>query len=166
MASQGLGLVYGGGRVGLMGVLADTVLAAGGHVVGVIPESLTTKELAHEGCNELIIVSDMHERKALMSQRASAFLAMPGGVGTLEEFFEILSWAILGLHNKPIGLLNVGGYFSPLLNLFQHATEERFIRPDHLEMLLVSNNPGELVAQLPNFRPPAPGPRWIDLGPS
>lgn len=163
MAARGLGLVYGGGRIGLMGALADATLAAGGRVIGVIPEPLTTRELAHEGCSELIVVPGMHERKALMARKASAFLVMPGGVGTFEEFFEVLSWTILGFQDKPIGLLNVNGYFDPLLALFEHAAAERFIRPAQLEALLISDDPGELVARLPNFRPPAPGPIWLDL---
>lgn len=163
LAAQGLGLVYGGGRIGLMGTVADVTLAAGGRVVGVIPEPLTLKELAHEGCTELIVVPGMHERKALMAERASAFLALPGGIGTFEEFFEIFSWATLGLHGKPIGLLNVDGYFDPLLTLFEHAVAERFIRPSHMQMLFVSDDPDDLVARLPGLKPPPPGPKWIDL---
>ncbi len=166
LAAHGLGLVYGGGRIGLMGALADATLAAGGRVVGVIPEPLTLKELAHEGCTELIVVPGMHERKALMAQRATAFLAMPGGVGTFEEFFEILTWAVLGLHGKPIGLLNVSGYFDPLLGLLDHAVVERFVRPEHLQRLLVSDDPDDLVARLPAFTSPPSGPKWIDLAQS
>jgi uncharacterized protein (TIGR00730 family) len=163
LANQGLGLVYGGGRVGLMGAVADAALESGGRVVGVIPEPLLLKELAHAGCTELIVVSGMHERKATMAERAAAFLALPGGAGTFEEFFEILTWAVLGLHRKPIGLLNVDGYYDPLLALLDHAVAERFIRPGHLGLLLVSDDPESLVARLPNFEPPPPGPKWIDL---
>jgi uncharacterized protein (TIGR00730 family) len=113
LAARGLGLVYGGGRVGLMGEVADAVLAGGGHVVGVIPEPLATREIAHDGLTELIVVPGMHERKALMAARCAGFLTLPGGVGTYEEFFEVLSWAVLGLHSKPVGLLNVEGYSTP-----------------------------------------------------
>ena len=164
LARAGLGLVYGGGRVGLMGVVADAVLAEGGRVVGVIPDPLAVKELAHDGVTELIVVPGMHERKALMARRAAAFLALPGGVGTLEEFFEILTWAVLGLHNKPIGLLNVGGYFDPLLTLLEHAVGQRFVRPEHMQLLLVSDEPESLVSRLISFTPPPPGPKWIELG--
>ncbi len=163
LARRGLGLVFGGGRVGIMGVVADAVLEAGGAVVGVIPQRLAAKEIAHEGVTELIIVDSMHERKALMASKAAAFLALPGGMGTFEEFFEILTWAALGIHNKPIGLLNVAGYFDPLLSLLDHAVAERFVRAEHLKLLLVSDNPEEMAAALPVFAPPPPGPLWIDL---
>jgi hypothetical protein len=163
LARQGIELIYGGGRVGLMGIMADAALDGGGRVVGIIPEPLAIKEVAHSGVSELIVVPGMHERKALMAERASAFLALPGGVGTLEEFFEILTWAVLGLHNKPIGLLNVQGYFDPLLELLRHAVAERFVRPEHLDMILVADNPEEMVRHLPAHVPPPPGPKWIDL---
>ena len=117
LARRGLGLVYGGGRVGLMGVIADAVLNGGGRVVGVIPEALASKEVAHDGLTELHVVADMHQRKALLARRADAFLTLPGGIGTFEEFFETLSWAALALHHKPMGVLNVAGYFDPLLAL-------------------------------------------------
>ncbi len=163
LAKSGLGLVYGGGRVGLMGAVADACLDAGGRVVGIIPDPLARKEIAHEGVSELIVVPGMHERKALMAQRSTAFLALPGGVGTFEEFFEILTWAVLGLHNKPIGLLNVDGYYDPLLALLDHAVAERFVRPEHLGLLLVSDDAERIVARLPQHVPPPPGPKWIDL---
>ncbi len=162
LGKAGLPMVYGGGRVGLMGVVADAVLAAGGQVVGVIPEPLAIKEVAHEGVTELIVVPGMHERKALMASRAGAFLTLPGGIGTFEEFFEILTWAALGLHRKPVALLNVEGYFDPLLKLLDHAVNEGFLRPTHVALLLVSDDPEGLVAALPGFRPPPPGPLWID----
>ena len=164
LARSGFGLVYGGGRVGLMGTVADAVLAEGGRVVGVIPEPLMTKELAHSGLTELIVVPGMHERKALMALRSSAFLALPGGVGTLEEFFEILTWAVLGLHRKPIGILNVEGYFDPLLHLLEHAVLERFVRPDHLALLHVSDDPDSLAAGILNHEPPPAGPVYLDMG--
>jgi uncharacterized protein (TIGR00730 family) len=163
LAGHGLGLVYGGGRVGLMGILADAALAAGGRVVGVIPEPLATKELAHEGLTELHVVPGMHERKALMAARSAGFLALPGGVGTLEELFEIVSWAVLGLHQKPVGLLNVEGYFDPLLAMLDRAVAERFVRPEHLALLAVSDHPESLAADLLARTPPPPGPKWIDL---
>lgn len=163
IGTEGLGLVYGGGRVGLMGVAADAALDAGAPVVGVIPEALARKEIAHDGITELIVVPGMHERKAMMAARSAAFLALPGGIGTLEEFFEILTWAALGLHNKPIGLLNLAGYYDPLLRMLEFAVAERFVRPEHVALLLTSDNPEALVAELPRFRPPPPGPLWIDL---
>jgi uncharacterized protein (TIGR00730 family) len=163
LARHGLGLVYGGGRVGLMGLVADAVLAAGGRVFGVIPEPLSQKEIAHDGLTELAVVPGMHERKALMAARSAGFLALPGGVGTLEEFFEILTWAVLGLHNKPIGLLNVAGYYDPLLRLLDHAVSERFVRPQHLALLKVSDDPDALAAGLLSHVPPPAGPVWIDL---
>jgi uncharacterized protein (TIGR00730 family) len=146
-----------------MGVMADAALAAGGRVVGVIPEPLALKEVAHRDVTELVVVPGMHERKALMASLSRAFLAMPGGIGTLEEFFEIWTWAALGLHNKPIGLLNVEGYFDPLLELIDHAVAEQFVRPQHRELLVVSSDPEELIRLLPEYEPPSPGPLWIDL---
>lgn len=163
MAAHGLGLVYGGGRVGLMGAVADAALKAGAPVIGVIPEPLTTREVAHGGLTELHVVPGMHERKALMASRASAFLMLPGGIGTFEEFFEILTWAALGLHNKPIGILNVAGYFDPLLRMLDHAVAEKFLRPNHLELLVISDDPEAIIALLPRLQPPPPGPLWIDL---
>lgn len=157
LARRKLGLVYGGGRVGLMGVVADAVLEGGGRVVGVIPEALAIKEVAHDQLTERHVVAGMHERKALMAHRADAFLTLPGGIGTLEEFFETLSWAALGLHHKPMGVLNVAGYFDPLLALLDHAVAERFVRPELLELLVVSSDPEAVVANLveraPMFRP-------------
>lgn len=163
LAHHGLGLVYGGGRVGLMGIVADAALAAGGHVVGVIPEPLCTKELAHTSLTELHVVPGMHERKALMARKSDGFLMLPGGVGTFEEFFEVLTWSMLGLHRKPIGVLNVDGYFDPLLALLNHTIAERFVRPAHLDLIVVSDQPESLAADLLGQSPPAPGPKWIDL---
>jgi uncharacterized protein (TIGR00730 family) len=163
LARHGLGLVYGGGRIGLMGVVADAALAAGGRVIGVIPEPLATKELAHTGLTELRVVRTMHERKALMAELSAGFLALPGGVGTFEEFFEIVTWAVLGLHRKPVGLLNVEGYYDPLRALLDHAVAERFVRPEHRALVVVSDQPEALAADLLTVTPPSPGPRWIDL---
>jgi uncharacterized protein (TIGR00730 family) len=156
LAERRLGLVYGGGRVGLMGIVADAVLRGGGRVVGVIPEALATKEVAHDGLTELHVVAGMHERKALMAHRADAFLTLPGGIGTFEEFFETLSWAALGLHHKPMGVLNIAGYFDPLLALLDHAVAERFLRREFLDLLVVSSDPAAIVDELatrtPTFR--------------
>jgi len=148
LARHGFGLVYGGGRVGLMGVVADAVLEGGGRAIGVIPEPLAVKEVAHDGLTELHVVADMHQRKAMMARRASAFLTLPGGIGTFEEFFETLSWAMLGLHQKPMGILNVAGYFDPLLALLDHAVAARLARSEHLKLLLVSSDPEAIVSDL------------------
>jgi uncharacterized protein (TIGR00730 family) len=156
LARNRLGLVYGGGRVGLMGVVADAALAAGGRVVGVIPEPLATREIAHDGLSELHVVPGMHERKALMAQRSAGFFMLPGGLGTLEEFFEVLTWSALGLHQKPIGVLNVEGYFDPLLALLDHAAAARFVRPEHLDLVVVSDQPEALAADLLGHTPTAP----------
>jgi uncharacterized protein (TIGR00730 family) len=163
LARNGLGLVYGGGRAGLMGILADAALDAGGRVVGIIPASLDKKELTHGGLTELHVVHGMHERKAMMAERSSGFLVLPGGIGTLEEFFEVLTWSALGLHRKPIGLLNVEGYFDPLLALLDHIAGERFIRSKYLEALVISDDPEQLAAELLDHRPPPVSRRWIDL---
>ena len=140
-----------------MGVVADAALAAGGRVVGVIPNPLANKEIAHGGLTELHVVAGMHERKALMAACSAGFLALPGGIGTFEELFEIVTWAALGLHDKPISLLNVEGYFDPLLALLDHAVAERFVRPEHLATLVVSDQPGALAADLLGRTPPHPG---------
>jgi uncharacterized protein (TIGR00730 family) len=153
LARRRLGLVYGGGRVGLMGIVADAVLAGGGRVVGVIPEALATREVAHDGLNELNVVADMHERKALMARRADAFLTLPGGIGTFEEFFETLSWAALSLHHKPMGLLNVAGYFDHLLALLDHAVAERFLKKEFLDLLVVSTDPEAIIEDLTERTP-------------
>ncbi len=156
-------LIYGGGRVGLMGIVADAVLGAGGRAIGVIPDPLATKEIAHDGLTELHVVSGMHERKALMATKSSAFLTLPGGIGTFEEFFEILSWGALGIHQKPIGILNVDGYFDPLIALLEHGIAAQFIQPGFLHPLIVSDNPDTLIGNLLTYVPPAVGPRWIKL---
>lgn len=148
MAERGIGLVYGGGRVGLMGVLADAVLSSGGTAVGVIPGFLEAREVGHSGLTELHVVPTMHERKALMAARANAFLALPGGLGTLDELFEIFTWAQLGLHDKPIGLLNVSGYFDGLVTLVDHMVTEGFVRADTRARLLVETDPDALLEHL------------------
>jgi len=158
---RGLGLVYGGAKVGLMGVVADAVLAAGGEAIGVIPTALMTKEVAHSGLTHLRVVGSMHERKAQMAELSDAFVALPGGIGTLEELTETLSWAQLGLHAKPCGVLNAGGYFDRLIGFLDHATEERFLAPQHRAMLLVAERPDELLDRLDAYVPPAVE-RWLD----
>ncbi|HEV2128427.1 MAG TPA: TIGR00730 family Rossman fold protein [Thermomicrobiales bacterium] len=159
VAARGLRLVYGGGRVGLMGVLADTVLAAGGDVTGVIPRSLEDREIAHHGLTELHVTESMHARKALMEQLADGFVALPGGFGTLDEFCEIVTWAQLGYHTKPIGLVDVNGYFSALRTFFDRAVEAGFVRPDHRQMLLEAETPDALLNAMAAWRPTGP-PKW------
>lgn len=162
LARRGVELVYGGGRVGLMGLVADAALELGGRVIGVLPRPLATREIAHDGLSELHVVSGMHERKALMNTRSTAFLTLPGGIGTFEEFFEILSWGALGIHQKPIGLLNVDGYFDPLLAMLEHGVSAGFIRRDFLRLLVTSDRPEHLVDELLAFRPTNLSPRWIN----
>ncbi len=152
LARRGKGLVYGGGHVGLMGVVADAVLAAGGKAVGVIPRFLVDQELAHSRLTKLCIVATMHERKALMSDRADAFAVLPGGFGTGDELFEALTWAQLGLHNKPIGLLNVADFFTPLMGWFDHMVREQFLWPEHRNMVLIASDPEELLDLLEESR--------------
>jgi uncharacterized protein (TIGR00730 family) len=161
LAERGLGLVYGGGRVGLMGVIADAVLATGGNVIGVIPEMLVKMEVAHQGLADLRVVASMHERKALMVDLADAFIALPGGFGTLEEFSEVLTWAQLGLHRKPHGLLNVAGFYDPLLAFFDHAVAANFIRQAHCELVISENDPARLLDLMAAAHPPHL-PKWID----
>jgi uncharacterized protein (TIGR00730 family) len=155
LAERGLTLVYGGGNVGLMGRIADAALAAGGKVIGVIPQSLVDREVAHHGVSELRIVHTMHERKALMNDLADAFIALPGGFGTLDEFFEVLTWAQLGIHNKPCGLLNVAGYFDHLLAAANHMAAEGFLKPVHREMVLTATDSATLLRRLAQFAPAA-----------
>jgi uncharacterized protein (TIGR00730 family) len=163
IAGHGFGLVYGGGDVGLMGIVADAVLEAGGRAIGVIPEALVAREIAHRGLTELHVVRDMHERKAMMANRSKAFLTLPGGIGTLEEFFETLSWATLGLHQKAMGVLNVAGYFDPLIALLDHAVEQQFVRPENRGLLMVSDDPEALVANVMNRSGAASTRQKIDL---
>ena len=148
IAGRGLGLVYGGGNVGLMGAVADAALAGGSTVVGVIPRSLRDRELAHNGLHELIVVDDMHGRKAIMAENADLFIAMPGGYGTLEELFETVAWSQLGIHDKPIGLLNTDGYFDGLIAFLDHGVRERFLDPRHRALLRVDAQPAKLLNAL------------------
>lgn len=145
LVRRNYGLVYGGGNVGLMSVIADTVLELGGHVTGVIPNSLVSKEVAHLGLPDLRVVNSMHERKALMAELSDGFIAMPGGIGTMEEFFEVLSWAQLGIHAKPCGLLNVAGYYDRLIQFLDHAVSEDFIKPKHRALMIVAEDSEKLL---------------------
>ena len=148
LVQEGLELVYGGGHVGLMGAIADSVLANGGRVIGVIPEALVARELAHRGVSDLRVVHSMHERKALMAEIADGFIALPGGFGTFEEFCEILTWAQLGLHTKPCGILNVDGYYDPLLDLFDRGVAEQFIPPQHRSWVLLDTDSQRLLGRM------------------
>ena len=153
LVRRDLGLVYGGGNVGLMGTIADATLAAGGEVIGVIPEFLVAKEIAHTGLTQLFVVNSMHERKTKMAQLSDAFITLPGGYGTLEEFCEILTWAQLGLHQKPCGILNVNGYYDPLLRLFDQAVSEEFLRSANRSIILEASEPETLLDLVVNYQP-------------
>lgn len=155
LGAAGRRVVFGGGKVGMMGAVADAALAAGGQVIGVIPEHLTQYELAHPGLTELHVVPSMHVRKQMMADRADAFVILPGGLGTMEEFFEIWTWGQLGIHRKPYGLLNTRGYFDPLLRFLEHAVTEGFIRSEHRQLLLVDEDPPRLIERLEAHPVPA-----------
>ena len=161
LARENIELVYGGGRIGLMGRVADTVLANGGRVIGAIPEALAIKEVAHQGLTDLHIVDSMHERKALMAELSDGFIAMPGGFGTFEEFCEIITWAQLGIHQKPCALLNVNGFYDHLIALFDHSNRQNFIRDEHRRLVLVESDIEKLYALMQNFEPPDLE-KWID----
>ncbi len=154
LARRGLTLVYGGGCVGLMGVIADAVLAEGGRVIGVIPQFLADKEVAHKGCTELHVVETMHQRKLLMADLADGFVAMPGGFGTLEELFEVLTWGQLGLHRKPVGLLNTLGFYNSLLGLLDHMSAEAFLRSENREQVLQNTDAAALLDAMASYQPP------------
>lgn len=149
-----LGLVYGGGSIGMMGIVADAVLEGGGAITGVIPTFLATRELLHPGITDMRLVPTMHARKALMADLCTAFVALPGGLGTFEELFEVLTWTQLGLYAKPIGLLNIAGYFDPLVDMIRRAAETGFCRPEHLNLFSVSADPAELLTQMESWQPP------------
>ena len=148
MAARGVELVYGGGHVGLMGVVADGVMSAGGRAIGIIPRALARKEVAHAGLSELYVVATMHERKAMMATLGGGFVALPGGLGTLEELFEAWTWSMLGYHTKPVGLLDTNGYWTPLLGLVDHMVQEGFVASWHRELLIVERDPAHLLARL------------------
>jgi len=161
LTRRNIGLVYGGGNVGLMGAIADAVLRAGGEAIGVIPEHLMTREIAHKQLTKLHVVRSMHERKALMADLSDAFIALPGGFGTLEEFFEVLTWSQLGLHAKPCGIVNLLEYYTPLLAMLDHAVEQRFLKPQNRALVLARNTPSELLHALNEWRP-VHVEKWLD----
>jgi uncharacterized protein (TIGR00730 family) len=162
LAGERIAVVYGGGGVGLMGALADAVIAEGGEITGVIPRSLVDREIAHPEVSDMRVVASMHDRKALMAELADGFIALPGGIGTLEELFEIYTWAQLGLHQKPCALLNVEGYYDGIEDFLNHAVAERFLRDETRELLMVEDQPAALIERMANFVPEAVVPKWID----
>lgn len=163
LAREGIGLVYGGSSIGLMTAAADAALAAGGEVIGVIPHSLVAKEIAHPGLSALHVVGSMHERKALMAELADGFVALPGGMGTFDEFFEVVTWAQLGIHAKPCGLLNVAGYYDRLTAFLDHSVAEGFVKGEHREMIVVEEKPEALLERFRAYRSPVVE-KWLDLG--
>lgn len=164
LAARGVGLVYGGAKVGLMGVVADAVIAEGGEAIGVIPERLMKKEIAHDGLTDLRVVASMHERKATMADLADGIIALPGGFGTLEEFIEAVTWVQLGLQVKPCGLLDVAGYYQPLLRLVEHAIQEQFIPTEHGNLIIVEQTAARLLDAMPHWQAPAVE-KWVDRPP-
>lgn len=164
LAEQDLRVVYGGGAVGLMGVVADAAMAAGGEVVGVIPQSLERAEIGHTGLTRLEVVDTMHTRKARMAELSDAFIALPGGLGTLEELFEVWTWGQLGYHSKPLGLLDVNGFYSKLGDFLDHLVQERFVRAEHRGMLQLSETPDDLLHKLRHWQPSV-APKWVDRQP-
>ena len=160
LARRGIGLVYGGGSVGLMGLVADGACAAGGEVIGVIPEALRARELDHQGLTELHVVQTMHERKALMAELSDGFVALPGGIGTFEELFEVWTWAQLGYHAKPCGLLNVNGFYDRMSDFIDHVVVEGFLKAEHRAMLIVEREPEAMLATMATYLPP-PTTKWV-----
>lgn len=160
LVANNIALVYGGGHVGLMGKIADAVLQAGGQVTGVIPQALMVPEVSHDHLTELIVVNDMHERKAMMAELSDGFIAMPGGIGTLEELFETLTWVQLGFHEKPVGLLNPAGFFDGLINFIAHLVEQGFLKPEHARLLITDTNATSLLQKLQQFEM-QPGVSWL-----
>ena len=163
LAQRGIGIVYGGSNVGLMAALADAMMDELGDIIGVIPRMLVEREVANTALADLRVVGSMHERKAMMAELADGFVALPGGIGTLEEFFETWTWAQLGMHTKPCGLLNVAGYFDPLLEFLDHAVAERFVRDVHRAMVVVESDPAALLARFESYEPPRVV-KWINAG--
>ncbi|AME07312.1 TIGR00730 family Rossman fold protein [Bacillus siamensis] len=163
MAEQGIALVYGGSRVGLMGTVADALMAGGGKAVGVMPSGLFSGEIVHQNLTELIEVSGMHERKAKMSELADGYIAMPGGFGTYEELFEVLCWAQIGIHQKPIGLYNVNGYFEPMMKMVKYSIQEGFSNESHLKLIHSSSRPDELIEQMNRYTYPILDKKWREL---
>jgi uncharacterized protein (TIGR00730 family) len=161
MVDNGIALVYGGGSVGLMGVIADEVMRLGGNATGVIPQALMDKEVDHRGLTRLHVVKDMHERKAMMAELSNGFIAMPGGMGTLEELFEVLTWAQLGFHDKPIGLLNIDGFYDGLIRFIEHVVTQRFLKEEHASLMMHASDASTLLAHLRSFEPAQHG-KWLD----
>ena len=161
LAKRGIGVVYGGGAVGLMGIVADAALGAGGEVVGVIPRHLWEKEVGHRGLSELLIVDSMHERKMAMADRGDAFIALPGGVGTFEELFEAVTWTQLGIHRKPVGLLDVGGFYRPLLSFLDDTVDAGFVSREHRQLVLSAESPDEMLTAIEAWAPPTTE-KWLD----
>ena len=161
LTQRNIGLVYGGGNVGLMGALADSALKAGGEAIGVIPEHLMAREIGHKGLTKLHVVHSMHERKALMADLSDAFIALPGGFGTLEEFCEVLTWSQLGLHEKPCGIVNVLDYYTPLLSMFDHSVQEKLLKAENRALVLASKTPRDLLQALEDWRP-VHVEKWLD----
>ncbi|CAB3781625.1 Putative cytokinin riboside 5'-monophosphate phosphoribohydrolase [Paraburkholderia caffeinitolerans] len=161
LVDANLALVYGGGKVGLMGVIADTVMAHGGRAIGVIPELLVDKEVGHNGLTELHVVPDMHQRKKMMADLSDAFVAMPGGAGTLEELFEVYTWAQLGYHHKPVGVLNIDHFYDPLIALLDHTVREGFMRQTYFDLLQIDSDPAALIGKLQQYHAPAKD-KWAD----
>lgn len=161
MVSKNIGMVYGGASVGIMGEIADSVIKGGGEVIGVIPQSLLEKEVAHTGLSDLRVVDSMHERKALMAELSDGFIALPGGLGTIEEFFEVMTWAQLGMHQKPCGLLNVCQYYQKLIDFLNHAVTERFLKEVHRSLVLVEESPDALLQKFEAYETPEVA-KWID----
>jgi len=162
MAKRGIGLVFGGGCIGLMGTIADAVLNNGGEAIGVIPDGLMQREIGHRGVTRLHVVETMHQRKALMADLSDAFIAMPGGYGTLEEFAEIVTWSQLGIQIKPCALLNIEGYWDGLLNFVDHAVNEDFVRRENRDLIVVGATPEEVLDKIQSWRPPAHVEKWLD----
>ncbi|NKB34035.1 MAG: TIGR00730 family Rossman fold protein [Pseudomonadales bacterium] len=162
LVERNIELVYGGAQVGVMGAIANAVLNAGGTVIGVLPVGLFRTEVPHAGLTELVEVNSLHERKAKMAELSDAFIALPGGLGTLEELFEILTWAQLGLHKNPVGLLNINGFYDKLLEYLNHAAAEKFIRPQHRDMLVVETSIAAMLEKFKSYKPPS-GQKWVDL---
>jgi uncharacterized protein (TIGR00730 family) len=161
LVGANLSLVYGGGKVGLMGVIADEVMAAGGRAIGVIPELLVNKEVGHDGLSELHVVPDMHQRKKMMADLADAFVALPGGAGTLEELFEVFTWAQLGYHRKAVAVLNIDGFYDPLISMLEHTVQEGFMRQTYFDILQIDSDPAALIAKLQRYQPPVAD-KWAD----
>ena len=163
LVERNIGLVYGGAQIGVMGAVANRMLEQGGRVIGVIPEGLLLKEVAHQGLTELHVTKSMHERKALMAEHSEGFIALPGGIGTFEELFEVWTWAQLGFHHKPCGLLNIAGYYDQLIAFLDHAADEGFVKPPHRELLMVEQDPAKILDRMALYTPPASSPLAVKL---